>query len=96
MDHVDINFKELSAIVGLLIAFAGTVGVWIDQRSKTRQLEKRADSMETAHNVCFGQQSDRWDTINSLINTVKSDMIRYETKLDTIIEVLRNGAGGKK
>ena len=97
---MDLDFKEISAIAGLLLMFAGTVGVWMDAVARIKQLEKDISgvkAMRTNCDVRFNkifeliQNNEREQT--STLTAIQVLMAATVQRLDDLIQWQRNNGG---
>lgn len=90
--NVELSFRELSAIVGILILFVGTVSVWVEQRIKTRNLERDVGAIRQDHNVCSGAQAERYREILLRTGAIDTKLAEQNEKIDSLYRLV-NGKG---
>lgn len=91
---MDLSIKEISTIMGLLIMFAGTVTVWVEQKMKVKhnskdikKLEREIEKCNTQPDECFG----KFEEISSRLNKIDVAIAKTDQKLDDFIRWSKNG-----
>ena len=77
-----LSFKEISAIVGLLIMFAGTVGVWMGLVMRVKQLEKDMIGMKELRT-----------SFSTTLSKMQITIAQVVQRLDDLIRFQKNGKG---
>ena len=97
---MDLDFKEISAIAGLLLMFAGTVGVWMDAVARIKQLEKDISGVKAMRTNCDARFNKIFELIQnnereqtSTLTAIQVLMAATVQRLDDLIQWQKNNGG---
>lgn len=94
---MNLTIQEISTIIGLLVLFAGTVGIWRDQVNKVKANSHELKELtEKVNNICEPRSecTKQFKDIDTRIGHIENTLARIDQKLDDFIAWNKNGRQG--
>ena len=82
--NIEFSFRELAAVAGLFVLFAGMISIWVEQRIKTRNLERDVTALQVFRDASAVEQSDRYREILLRIGAIDARMADQSEKVDAL------------